>query len=257
MKSLEESVITAMDGTDVALFPFIPYILQDLWEIGSSPKVIIELVKKHMQDYTGLKVLDLGCGKGAVSIKLANELKCKCFGIDAITEFIEEAEKKAGEFGVDHLCSFKVDDIRKTVNEIDPHDVIILGSIGPVLGDFYSTLTSLSGCIKKNGIIILDDGYIEDDSDYAHPLIQKKRIVFKQIRDAGMHLIEEIICKKDEIMETDKYIFGWIKKRCDELIEKYPDKKNIFEDYIKNQEIESNVLETKIVCSTMVIRKKL
>lgn len=31
MKSLEESVVTAMDGTDSGLFPFSPYILQYLW----------------------------------------------------------------------------------------------------------------------------------------------------------------------------------------------------------------------------------
>lgn len=29
MKSIEESVVTAMDGTDAELFPFISYILQD------------------------------------------------------------------------------------------------------------------------------------------------------------------------------------------------------------------------------------
>jgi len=31
IKSIEESVVTAMDGTSDELFPFLPYILQDLW----------------------------------------------------------------------------------------------------------------------------------------------------------------------------------------------------------------------------------
>lgn len=34
-KTIEESVVQAMDGTDAELFPFLPYILQDLWEIGA------------------------------------------------------------------------------------------------------------------------------------------------------------------------------------------------------------------------------
>jgi len=33
-KSLKASVITAMDGTDIGLFPFLPYIFQDLSKIG-------------------------------------------------------------------------------------------------------------------------------------------------------------------------------------------------------------------------------
>ncbi len=44
MKSIEESVVTAMDGTDIELFHFLPYILQDLWEIGADPDVIISLL---------------------------------------------------------------------------------------------------------------------------------------------------------------------------------------------------------------------
>ncbi|MBU4494246.1 MAG: class I SAM-dependent methyltransferase, partial [Acidobacteria bacterium] len=62
-KTIEESVVTAMDGADSNLFPYLPYILQDLWEIGSSPEVIIELIRKHTNDYSSLKILDLGCGK--------------------------------------------------------------------------------------------------------------------------------------------------------------------------------------------------
>ena len=135
MKSLQESVVTAMDGSDVELFPFLPYILQDLWEIGTSPQVIMDLVRKHAENHSNLRVLDLGCGKGAVSIKLAKEFNCQCHGIDAVKEFIGEANEKAGEFGVDHLCQFAVADLRETIKALSRFDIIILGSIGPVFGE--------------------------------------------------------------------------------------------------------------------------
>lgn len=256
MKTLEESVVTAMDGSESELFPFLPYILQDLWEIGASPKVIIELIRKHMNNYSNLKILDLGCGKGTVSIKLAKEFNCTCSGIDAIKEFISDANKKAKEFGVDHLCRFEVDDIRERIKVLTQFDIIILGAIGPVFGDYYSTLTILSKCLNQNGIIIIDDGYIENDSDYAHPLMQKKKIILQQIKDSGMQLIDEVIIKKDEIKDSDDYIFKNLKKRCNELIKKYPDRGKLFENYIKKQEEENNILETKVVCLTMLIRKR-
>lgn len=50
MKSLEESVITAMDGSDIKIFPYLPYILQDLWELGAIPDTMIKLIKKHFTD---------------------------------------------------------------------------------------------------------------------------------------------------------------------------------------------------------------
>ncbi len=65
LNTIEESVVIAMDGSDIELFPFLPYILQDVWEIGADPEAIKKLIKKHCNNLAELKVLDLGCGKGA------------------------------------------------------------------------------------------------------------------------------------------------------------------------------------------------
>jgi cyclopropane fatty-acyl-phospholipid synthase-like methyltransferase len=256
MKSLEESVVTAMDGSERELFPYLPYILQDLWEIGTSPEVIINLVQKHAKEYSQLKVLDLGCGKGAVSVKLAHKLKCKCYGIDGIKEFIDEAKIKAKAYKVDSLCRFEVNDIRLRVDTLSDFNVVILGAIGPVFGDYYSTLITLSKCLSKNGIIIVDDAYIENDSDYTHPLIQKKGVIIEQTKKAGMRLVDEVIFKGDEIKDSDEVMLEKLKKRCRELIKKHPDKSILFENYIKKQEEENDVLETKAVCSIMVMGRE-
>lgn len=257
MKTLEESVVQAMDGSNIELYKYLPYILQDLWEIGSSPKIIIEMIKKHTKNYELLQVFDLGCGKGAVSIQLAKELKCKCIGIDAIKEFITEANNKAMEYNVKKLCKFKVGDIRIEIKQIENFDVIILGSIGPVLGNIFETLIKIKKCIKEDGLIILDDGYIDDNSKYKDPVIQKKEEIMKQIDNAEMELIDETIISNNEIKESDEWIFEKIKNRCNELLEKHPDKKEIFLQYIRDQERENEILENKIVCSTMIIKTKL
>jgi len=254
-KTLEESIIRAMDGTDPELVPFLPYILQDSWEIGSDPNTMIDLVRKHTRDHADLRILDLGCGKGAVSVKIAEEFKCECLGIDAIKEFIDEADRKAKEHGVERLCRFEAGDIRERVKSLQGFDVIILGSIGPVLGDYSQTLGSLKDCVKGNGIIIIDDGYITNDSDYVHPLVQKQDVVYRQIIDSGMKLIDEVVFDKDYITASDDAIYESLKKRCLELIEQFPGKATLFTDYMKRQEEENVVLEEKIVCAAMVIRR--
>ncbi len=55
-KSLEECVVTAMDGSDKELFPFLPYILQDVWETGADPEAIIRLIGKRFNKYDNLSV---------------------------------------------------------------------------------------------------------------------------------------------------------------------------------------------------------
>jgi cyclopropane fatty-acyl-phospholipid synthase-like methyltransferase len=254
MKSLEESVVEAMDGTDKELFPFLPYILQDTWEIGTDPEKIIQLIQKHLGDCQNKRMLDLGCGKGAVSIRAAGKLMCKCHGIDALPEFIEEARAKANEHGVGHLCKFEVGDIRTKVNSLPTYDVIVLGSIGPVMGDYSSTLTTLSNNLASGGIVIVDDGYIEDDSGFTHPLIQKKGEVMRQIEASGMQLVDEEIILGKALKDNNDFILTHLQKRCRELINKHPDKRRLFEDYLKKQEEETDVLENKMVCSTMVLR---
>ncbi len=253
IESMKQSVVKAMDGTDTQIFPFLSFILQDLWEIGSDPEEIIGLIKKHASDYRSLRVLDLGCGKGAVPVKVASALGCHCMGIDGIEEFIEFAKRKAEEFRVSSLCFFKTDDIRIAVRNLSDFDIIILGSIGPVFGDYFQTLTTLSGCLKRNGFFIISDGYIDDLSNFSHPSLQKRSSVIEQINKAGMKLKDEKTGNQDQIRSTDDEILVKIKTRCLQLIEKYPEKEKLFLDYIKNQEIETEVLENKIICSTMVI----
>lgn len=256
MKSIEESVVIAMNGSDKELFPFLSYILQDIWEIGADPDAVIKLIRKYCSNITELKILDLGCGKGAVSVKVSQALGCTCYGIDAIPEFIEFAKHKATEYKVNHWCLFETGDIREKVNDLSGYDVVILGAIGPVFGDYFSTLSTLVKCINENGIFIIDDAYINDNSDFSHPLMFKKSDIWQQIEKAGMELVENDIMDRDDIIGSDDFIFDNLKKRCQELIEKYPDKQNLFLDYIRKQEIENDVLENKVIGTTLVIKKK-
>lgn len=257
MKTVEESVIMAMDGTDPALYPFLPYILQDTWEIGASPDIIVHLLQIHCRNKGPFRLLDLGCGKGIISVRAAAELGCHCLGIDAVEAFVAEARSKAAEYGVDALCRFEVGDVRNRIKELTGFDAIVLGAIGPVFGDYRETLTDLSPCLKPDGIFIVDEGYFEDESPYTHPIIRRKSLIFREIEAAGMELIDKVVIGKDDIEEADNVIFENLKKRCLELVEAHPDKKDLFLDYVRRQVEENAVLETEAVCVTMVIRRKI
>ncbi len=257
MKTLEETITAAMDVSERELLPFLPYILQDFWELGADPDIMIRLIEKQFEGHKRLKVLDLGCGKGPVSVKIAKRLGYKCYGVDAIPDFIDYAIVKAKEYDVSGLCKFEVGDIREKIKHLKGFDIIILGAIGQVLGDYYTTLTTLDHCLTKDGIIIIDDGYIEDGSCFSHPQLIKKQELLKQISAAGMVLIDEAIAREDDkVIENYNMEYDRLEKRCRELIIQYPGKADLFSNYMKIQKEEYNNLKFRVVGSTMVLKRE-
>lgn len=255
MKTIEESIAAAIDAQqDTAIIPFLPYIFQDFWELGTSPEMVIGLIQKHCKNYSNLHILNLGCGKGAVSVKIAVALNYHCFGIDAIPEFIVTAKEKATEYSMEELCRFEEGDLRVKIKELDKFDIIILGATGPVFGDYYTTLTAISKHLTDKGIVIIEEAYIDDTSIYQHPAYLLRKDLLKQFKRAGMELVDEIVCNYSEIADISNEMEN-ISKRCNELIAKYPPKVSLFENYIQKQVTENNALENNLSGSTMVLKK--
>lgn len=256
MKSLHECIASSMDCKHVEILPYLPYILQDFEEIGTISETIIQLIKKHKEDYSQLKVLDLGCGKGAVSIKISVELNCSCLGIDGMEEFIVEAKNKAIQNKIDHICSFEVNDIRERIATLEKFDVIILGSVGPVFGNYHDTLFQLSKCLKENGILIIDDGYYDEAATSSTLILEGRSNIINYGKKLGILLIDEFMLLGNEELNS-KYDneYETIVIRCKELIEKYPSKTNLFIDYYQKQKEEYENLKNNFIGSTMVFKK--
>jgi len=255
-KTLEESIITAMDDNNISLIKHLPYILQDFWEIGTSPEEIIKIIRKYMVNYSDLNVLDLGSGKGAVSIKIASELNCKCFGIDGIDDFVIFSNNKSKEYNVNNICTFETGDIRTKIKTLGKYDIIILGAIGNVFGNYYETLMKLSPHINNEGLIIIDDAFVEDNCPQEYLNILQKSELINQVNNAGMEIIQIITI--EDIPETEEeygYEFKNIQKRCMELIEKYPKDKELLLGYIENQRREYEILSNEIIPAMFVIKK--
>jgi ubiquinone/menaquinone biosynthesis C-methylase UbiE len=258
MNSLEDSIVHSLDGNDNKdIFPYLPYILQDLWEMGASVNNIHTLIERYQKYFTGkLKILDLGCGKGVVSIKSAKKFGANCTGVDGMNEFIIEAKEKAKEHKVSELCSFELGDIRNSIVNYKNFDFVILGAVGPIFGSYSSTLSAVSKSLQPNGLLILDDGYLNDESSIPNPNVLKRHMLMEQATSTGLVLLDEIISGTDEIKGIDEDMYKKIKDRCNELMTKYPEKEKLFKGYLMRQEEENHVLENEIIGSTMIFGNK-
>lgn len=262
LKETEEKLAHSLSAESAELLPFLPYLLQDFWELGSDPGVMIELISKHIKLSEDTRVLDLACGKGPVSVKIAQKLKIKVKGVDIIPEFIEFAIQKAKEVNVSHLCEFIVEDINKAVQKERGYDCVIFGSVGNVLGDLRNpveTLNKLKETVKPGGYILIEEGYIPDEGDRQDIRHNGDIYLFKSqwmdsFKEAGLELVETASGHSEGNLDSNSGMAA-ITARANELIEKHPDKKELFEGYIRSQQNEYDDIDDSLVCVTWMLKK--
>jgi len=161
--NLEKSVAQSLDAT-TGMLPFVPELIKDMWALGSFPDRIVELLRPFNLPPEKTRILDLGCGKGAVFITLAHELGFRAVGIDACRPFLEEAKSKAEEYRVSERCRLEYGDIRKAVQTLKDFDVVIYVSLGGTLGGFDAIVGKLRQTVRPGGYLVIDDGFLKESN---------------------------------------------------------------------------------------------
>jgi SAM-dependent methyltransferase len=252
----EKKLAKSLTADTTEIIPFLPHLLQDLWELGSSGEEMLSMIRQHVPITDGFTALDLGCGKGAVSITLANALGIRCKGIDLLPDFIREADIKAAEYGVDKLCNFVVGNIRESFTAERGYDLVIFGAVGDVLGERPETLDALMSTVKPSGYILLDDGYrLDGDSSELHfegdyPTLAHWHAMFKA---AGLRFVA---LSPAEDRPNDSRDLEHIRRRAHELIQAHPQRREMFERYVQNQRNEYDDLAERVIGATMLLQKE-
>jgi 2-polyprenyl-3-methyl-5-hydroxy-6-metoxy-1,4-benzoquinol methylase len=253
MGKLEEKLAESLTAETTDLIPHLPYLLQDLWELGSNPEEIIELIRRNIQVETKLRILDLACGKGAVSVKMAKEFGCCVKGIDIMPEFIKYAKQKAIEHRVEQLCYFDTEDISISVTKERDYDVVIFGGAGDILGSPEITIEKLKHTIRPDGFVIIDDVYSRERSTSNYLTYEEWLKIFIKAR---VKLIEAKPVNEEYLININNKNNQYIINRANELKMKYPEKTTIFDNYINSQLAECNELENEIVAVTWMLRNR-
>ena len=240
-----EKLARSLTAEGTALLPYLPYLLQDLWNLGTPVKSLVSLVQRHIPDIFGLnslgaspfRVLDLGCGKGAVGLPLVKETGASVHFVDAFPEFIEYVKMKAAEMNVKN-CTFSTEDITQTVQSARNFDMVLLCAVGNIFGNAGATVKALKQTVRNGGYIVIYDAYTTGNQETL-----KFSDDYEQLNDwleafahNGIQIVEQL---DDKDIVYDDVDNDWnnhcIAQRAVELGEKYPDKKYLFESYVQSQ----------------------
>ena len=253
-KDTAQKLAQSLTADSADIIPFLPYLLQDLWELGSSGSEMADLLRRHVSITPGFAALDLGCGKGAVSVALASRLGIRMRGIDIMEDFIRTAKQKAAEYGVSRLCEFVAGNIINAVGSEQGYDLVIYGAVGGVLGTRAEILRALKSAVRPGGYILLDDAYRPNDAGNAlsgeYPALAEWRALIEQ---AGLSLIA--LSDAPERPDDDARDFECIRRRAQELIHAYPQRRDMFERYVKSQRDEYDDLADSIVGAVFLLRR--
>jgi ubiquinone/menaquinone biosynthesis C-methylase UbiE len=251
-----QSVANSLE-TETSLLPYMPYLLQDMWALGSAVDLLLDEIGMLKVASPQPQVLDLGCGKGAVSVQIAARYGYGVTGVDAMPSFLKNAHDKAAEFNMSDLCTFIEQDILTYTKENHDFDMVILASLGGIFGSNQQTVATLRSQVKTGGYIIVDDGYLKQQKsinrkgyghyhDYEHTV--------KELTALNDQLISEVSTTAASIQINDEYL-KVIEYRGRQLIEQHPEIEQELLKYIESQREECDVLNNEIEGMIWVLKK--
>lgn len=253
----QREIAESLDATP-ELLPFIPELLADLWALGSSLNVIVELLRPLGLPPETTRVLDLGCGKGAVALTLAQEFGFQALGVDFFEPFVREARQCAEEMGVASRCQFVCTDMRDALREARGFDVVIYASIGGVLGKIDECVAKLRQCVRPGGYMLIDDVFITYPNRIDSPWYEYRanhEETLRQLTTHGDALLREVIIPTGDVKAFNRQCTERIRKRAEKLAKLHPAAADSLFWYVEKQERESEIMETTVTSAVWLLQR--
>ncbi len=261
MRTPQEMIAYALE-IDQALLPFAPALLADLEELGSDAERIVTILKS-LNLPTSARVIDLGCGKGAVSIKIAQELGLQVLGIDLFAPFIDHCRAQAASAGVADRCHFRCADVLSAheveVGEVAAGEVAIMGALGDVLGPPDQSVGVVRKYVRPSGYMLISDGYLKDNSTAmiaGFENYKQRAETLSCLTAHGDVLIEEFVetpASADEEDEESDLILS----RAQSLAQQHPHFAKALLDFAQEQRNENVFLNNNFVSAIWLLRRAL
>jgi cyclopropane-fatty-acyl-phospholipid synthase len=147
------------------------------WATGAetleeSQDAKLELICQKLQLQPGMRLLDVGCGWGSLSIHAARHHGVRVTGITLSREQLEFASKRAAELGLTDLIDFRLCDYRDMHD--GPFDAATSIEMGEHVGaDNYPTfIDTLHRCVGPGGRVLIQQMSRGSEAPGGGPFIE-------------------------------------------------------------------------------------
>lgn len=240
------------------LLPLLPQLLADIWALGSNVETIVDTVHS-LNLPPASRVVDLGCGKGAVSIALAKACQFRVLGIDLFEPFIDECKERARQNGVGELCEFQHGNIVKLAGQVEPADVAVFAALGDTLGTRAETMSILRRYVRPSGFIVVNDGFVRRPDAPLFPGFEGAAV--REAALAGWGELGDILVSESIETEDDGYDGGddeeaeLIGRRAEALARANPALATAIQRFAQSQADEYDFLAKEFISATWVFRR--
>lgn len=113
----------------------------------------------------GDRVLEIGCGWGAMAITAARDVGARVTGVTLSREQLEWARRSVAEAGVAGACDLRLQDYRDLPANAEPFDAVVSIEMFEAVGQEYwdSYFETLRRCLKPGGRACIQSITIRDD----------------------------------------------------------------------------------------------
>ncbi|CAM2067630.1 Class I SAM-dependent methyltransferase [Sulfidibacter corallicola] len=248
--------IAALLETEVDLLPLMPELLADLEALGGSPELTLELLER-VSPAPAWRVLDLGCGKGALALAVAARFGCRVEGVDGFAPFVDEANTTARKRGLADRCRFRQGNVRHLVQTEDRYDALIFAGLGDLLGPPTETVTQLRRLLRPGGFMVIGDVFLKPGAPLAegYGYALHEDAMLRALTASGDRCVATSTLTDAQMIATNRDNNDRIRRCARNLMDRHPDRAETIAAYVRRQEVECRKLETCFVDAAWLIER--
>ena len=255
MRTESEMVAYALE-VDPALLPWISELLGDFDELGSDAAVIVDVLGK-LGLPASARLVDLGCGKGAVAVAIVRAFGWRVEGIELFAPFVEACRDRADSAGVSDLCTFRHGDILKLAGRMAPVDVAVYAALSDVLGPLDETIGVIRRFVRDGGYMLICDDFIKDGGSAGFPGYENYAAhdeTLRRLQAHGDRLRREVIVPADS-QDAFTQDMVRIEQRAAALAARQPDLEAALARYVEDQRREYAFMAENVVPAVWVLER--
>ncbi len=242
--------------TDPELLPYLDELLADLDELGCNLERIVEALR-GLQLPKGSRALDLACGKGAVSLALAERLGCEVEGVDLFAPFIARARALAERRGLESRCRFRAVDMRQALDRARALDVVIYSAVG-ALGAHDQAVARMRQAVRPGGLIVIDDGYLDradaiGSEGFAH--YSTLAVTRARLTAHGDRLVHETLLRDEDRGPEQSEETELIRQRARAIAAREPEAAALVNRFVAQQEEECAFLDAHFISALWILER--